>query len=80
MRTAAGQEDARAQEALGFMLIFGDRLYRGAIAQDVGEGLRWLRRAAESGRKPAAYYLAQHARQGARQEASTEVNSSVTTP
>ena len=49
MRGAAGEGDPRAQEVLGFMLIWGERLYGAAVPQDVSEDMQWLKRAAENG-------------------------------
>jgi TPR repeat protein len=53
-RAAALAGDPRAQQALGYLLVYGDRLCKGASAEPV-EGMRWLATAGAQGEAAAAY-------------------------
>lgn len=57
LRTAADDGDRRAQRILGFMLLHGDRLYRG-VATDRAEAVAWLRKAAHAGDEQAGWFVA----------------------
>jgi TPR repeat protein len=57
LRAAADDGDRRAQRILGFMLLHGDRLYRGVTA-DRAEAVAWLRKAANAGDEQAAWFVA----------------------
>lgn len=56
LRDAAEKGDRRAQRILGFMLLHGDRLYRGVVA-DRAEAVVWLRKAAREGDEQAAWFV-----------------------
>ncbi|MCU0805994.1 MAG: hypothetical protein MUF79_13050 [Burkholderiales bacterium] len=64
VRELAERGDARAQELLGFMLLFAGTHYRTGLPADRGEGLAWLARAAAQGREPAGAMLRSLARSG----------------
>ena len=57
LRAAADDGDRRAQRILGFMLLHGDRLFRG-VAADRAEAVAWLRKAAHAGDEQAAWFVA----------------------
>lgn len=56
LRIAADSGDVRAQRLLGFMLLYGPRLYPG-VAQNRTEGLLRLRQASAQGNQEAAVVL-----------------------
>jgi TPR repeat protein len=64
VRDLAEGGDARAQELLGFMLLFADTHYRTGQPADRAAGLAWLARAAAQGREPAGAVLRSLARSG----------------
>ena len=49
----------RAQEILGRMLLYGERLYGQAVKADVREGVAWLQRAEAQGSEIAPHMLSQ---------------------
>ncbi len=57
LRTAATQGDRRAQRLLGFMLLHGERLFRG-ISADPTEAMTWFRKASAQGDEQAAWVVA----------------------
>jgi TPR repeat protein len=57
LRTAAEAGDRRAQRLLGFMLLHGEALYRGVVADPI-QALAWLRRSSGQGEVQAAFVLA----------------------
>ena len=57
LRAAADGGDRRAQRILGFMLLHGDRLFRG-VAAGRAEAVAWLRKAAHAGDEQAAWFVA----------------------
>lgn len=72
LRAAAEQNDPRAQEMLGFMLLWGEQLYGGAVRRDPAAGFQWLTRAAANGREGAAYFLRRKAERQAARQATTD--------
>jgi TPR repeat protein len=56
LSVAAEAGDRRAQRLLGFMLLHGEALYRGVVADPV-QAVAWLRRASEQGDEQAASVL-----------------------
>jgi len=72
VHVVAEQGDPRAQEILGFMLIWGERLYGAAVRTDPVAGRKWLAQAASSGREAAAFYLRRFAERQAAQQVTTD--------
>jgi TPR repeat protein len=56
LRAAATSGDLRAQRLLGFMLLYGERLFPG-VRSDRTEALEWLRKAANRGDEAAAFVV-----------------------
>jgi hypothetical protein len=65
LRRASRDGNMRAQEILGFMLLYGERLYGQAVKADVREGVAWLQRAEAQGSEVAPHMLARLDRRGA---------------
>jgi TPR repeat protein len=62
VRDLAERGDPRAQELLGFMLLFAGTHYRIGQPADPATGIAWLARAAAQGREPAGAMLRSLAR------------------
>lgn len=66
VRDLAERGDPRAQELMGFMLLFADTHYRTGQLADRAAGFAWLARAAGQGRAPAGAVLRSLASSGDR--------------
>jgi len=57
LELAAAGNDARAQEMLGFMYLYGPALYGTAVPRNIDRARHWLQKAAAAGSEPALYVL-----------------------
>ena len=57
LKRAAEDNDGRAQEMLGFMLLHGSALYGSAVPQDPAMARHWLQKAASQGSGAALHVL-----------------------